>query len=142
METPESDILIEFMDILHDKKYSEHGTDTVTWIGHYVTGFDLRFLWQRYVANGISPLVDIPIDAKPWETEKVFDTMLQWTGVKKSGVGSLDAICRALGNKGKDGMDGSMVWDYAKAGRFDEIIEYCKDDVERTRFLYKKLTFQ
>ncbi len=66
---------------------------------------------------------------------------MQWTGVKKSGVGSLDAICKAFGHKGKDGMDGSMVWEYAKDGRFDDIFEYCKDDVDMTRFLYNKLTF-
>lgn len=138
---PESDVLNKFMDILFDKKYSEHKVQAITWVGHYVTGFDLRFLWQRYVANGIKPKINIPIDAKPWESELVFDTMTQWTGIKKSGTGKLDAICKALGGEGKGDIDGSQVWDYVKTGRLSEVFEYCKNDVEMTRFLHKKLTF-
>ena len=135
LDTPESEVLSAFMAVLSEKTVSP------TWVGHYITGFDLRFLWQRYVVNSIKPSVEIPINAKPWESDKAFDTMFQWTGAKKAGVGSLDAICKAFDDKGKGDMDGSMIWDYAKDGRFEEIFEYCKDDVEKTRFLHKKLTF-
>ena len=45
LETPEADVLTAFMDVL-----SEHVVSP-TWVGHYITGFDLRFLWQRYVIS-------------------------------------------------------------------------------------------
>jgi predicted PolB exonuclease-like 3'-5' exonuclease len=142
IDQPEGDLLAEFMATLSNKKYASMGKpETFKWIGHYITGFDLRFIWQRCVVNGIEPSINIPIDAKPWETDLVFDTMTQWTGIKKSGTGKLDKICKALGHKGKGSIDGSKVWEHIKAGKYAEVFEYCKDDVEMTRFLYKRLTF-
>ena len=139
---PEGDMLSNFMIALNNRKFAGLGRpETFKWIGHYITGFDLRFIWQRCVVNGIKPMVNIPIDAKPWETDLVFDTMTQWTGIKKSGTGKLDKICKALGHKGKDGLDGSKVWEYIKAEKYDEVFDYCKDDVEMTRFLYNRINF-
>src|SRR5690606_24242716 len=56
---------------------------TTTVIGHNVSSFDLRFLTQRFIVNGIRPPLVIAraAQAKPWEVEKVFDTMVQWAGV-------------------------------------------------------------
>lgn len=139
---PEGDMLLEFMKSLSDKKFASAGApESFKWIGHYITGFDLRFIWQRCVVNGVKPTINIPIDAKPWESDLVFDTMTQWTGVKKSGTGKLDKICKALGHQGKGSIDGSKVWEHIRDGRYKEVFDYCKDDVEMTRFLYKRLTF-
>lgn len=111
------------------------------WIGHYITGFDLRFIWQRSVINGVKPSVKIPYDAKPWSNE-VFDTKIEWSGMQSTGTGSLDSVCKALGYDGKGDIDGSKVWDYVKAGRIDEVVEYCKDDVHKARLLHKRMTFE
>jgi predicted PolB exonuclease-like 3'-5' exonuclease len=112
-----------------------------TWSGHYITGFDLRFIWQRCVMNGIRPLVHLPYDAKPWDS-KVFDTKIAWTGLgQSSGIGSLDALSKAFGLEGKGDIDGSKVYDYWVAGRIEEIAEYNKQDVEKCRALYNKMNF-
>lgn len=140
-DASEATMLIDFFKMLYDKKFAKQGQpESFTWVGHYITGFDLRFIWQRCVANNVKPLVNIPYKAKPWDND-VFDTMSEWTGIKKTGIGKLDAICKALGHEGKGDIDGSQVWEYIKAGRYDEIFNYCKDDVELTRFLYRKMTF-
>jgi predicted PolB exonuclease-like 3'-5' exonuclease len=115
-------------------------TDPI-WIGHYITGFDLRFLWQRCVIHGVNALVKIPYDAKPWDAS-VFDTKIEWSGAKSTGYGSLDAVCKSMGFEGKGDIDGSMVWDYVKDGRVEEVAEYCKDDVEKARMIYKRMNFQ
>jgi predicted PolB exonuclease-like 3'-5' exonuclease len=45
---------------------------------------------------------------------------------------SFDNLSKYLGFKGKDGMDGSKVYDYFIAGKLNEIYEYCIDDVNGT----------
>lgn len=108
---------------------------SATWIGHNVTGFDLRYIWQRCKVHGIS--LSIPHDAKPWGAQ-VYDTMYEWAGTG-TGRKSLDFVCRALGVKGKDGFDGSMVWGAFQAGEYEKIAEYCRDDVRRVRDIYNKM---
>lgn len=52
---------------------------------------------------------------------------------------SLDRACKFFGLEGKAGVDGSMVYPMYKEGKYKEIAEYCRQDVEKTRSLYKKL---
>lgn len=141
---PEGELLNKFFTsldenirLLDPNGYQRHPT----WIGHFITGFDLRFIWQRCVINSIKPIVKIPYDAKPWG-DQVFDTKVEWTGMNKyTGNGSLDAISKALGYEGKGDMDGSKVWSYIQEGKLKEVMDYCKDDVEKTRLLHKRMTF-
>lgn len=113
-----------------------------TVIGHNVAAFDLRFLAQRSIIHGIRPHLVIAraAQAKPWETDKVFDTMVQWAGV--GGRVKLDKLCKVLGIQCKGDLDGSKVWDYVKAGRLEEVAAYCVEDVERVRALHRRMTFQ
>ncbi len=109
-------------------------------IGHNLVGFDLRFLLQRSFVTKSRPPMQIPFRAKPWDQDKVFDTMSEWAGVGKTI--SLDKLCNALGVKGKtEGIDGSKVWDFVKAGRIAEVAEYCKDDVRAARSCYYRMSF-
>ncbi|MCA8266468.1 3'-5' exonuclease family protein [Burkholderia vietnamiensis] len=109
-------------------------------IGHYISGFDLRFIFQRAVILGIKPPSFIPFHARPWD-DGIFDTMTQWAG--HNGTIKLDALCRALGVPGKtEGMDGSQVWDYVRSGRIAEVAAYCADDIDASRNCYKRMTFQ
>jgi predicted PolB exonuclease-like 3'-5' exonuclease len=114
-------------------------------IGHNVTGFDLRFLAQRSIVHGVRPHIVIAraAQAKPWEQDKVFDTMVQWGGPGAKPGGSLDKICKALSIPTPKGGDitGATVWDAVKAGRLAEVAEYCKRDVEATRQVYRRMTF-
>lgn len=108
-------------------------------VGHNVAAFDLRFIKQRAIVHGMPPPLSLPFDAKPWD-EVIFDTMLQWGGAKPGG--SMDKLCLALGFAGKGDISGADVWPMAQAGRFAEIAEYCCGDVERTRHIHKRMTFQ
>lgn len=109
-------------------------------IGHYISGFDLRYIWQRMVILGLKPALHMPHDDTSWKGT-YFDTMTAWAGVKERV--SLDDLCLYLGVESPKGeCTGSKVWEFAQAGRFDEISEYCKADVLATRECYKRMTFQ
>lgn len=112
------------------------GYPVITVIGHNVIGFDIRFLWQRAFALGIKMPAWFPRDPKPWDGS-VLDTMIAFAGHR--GSISLDRLCLALGLPGKDGVDGSMVADMWRAGRFAEIAAYCRADVERVRNVHRKM---
>lgn len=138
----EKDLLSGFFeDIAYPVDMRGNRAVITKWVGHYITGFDLRFLWQRCVVNQYKPLTDIPYDAKPW-ADNVFDTKIAWSGVSQySGASKLDLLCKGFGFEGKGDLDGSKVYDYWLDGRYEEIAEYNKQDVEMCRNLYKRMTF-
>lgn len=107
-------------------------------IGHNIT-WDIRFLVQRCAVHGVKVNRHLlPFDAKPWDGDKMVDTMVAWAGV--GGKISLDRLCVALGIESPKGkMDGGMVAEYFAAGRFDEIVEYNRADVLATMQVYRKL---
>lgn len=107
-------------------------------VGHNVASFDLRFIKQRAMVLGIKPPMSLPFDAKPWD-EAIFDTMVQFAGVGKTI--SLDKLARAFGMPGKGGITGADVWPMVQAGKFSEVADYCRDDVELTRSVYGRMTF-
>lgn len=133
----EADLLLNFYAEI-DGVCAERPNERPIFIGHNLIEFDLKFLFQRSVVLGVKPSIHIPFNCKPWD-ESVYDTMLRW-GSQRGG--SLDKITKACGLGGKGDIDGSMVWDYLKDGRIDEVAEYCKDDVNLTRALYKRMTFK
>lgn len=108
----------------------------VTVVGHYISGFDIRFLTQRAIVLGVKLPNWWPAEAKPWGNE-IFDTMIKWAGAK--GTISLDNLCFALGIEGKGDVDGSMVAQMFKDGKHEKIAQYCRDDVERVRQVHKKM---
>lgn len=124
-------------------KLHYHGGSTKTtpvFVGHNITGFDLRFLWQRCVCLGIKPPTVIPFKAKPWDAS-IADTMIMWNPERDKKI-KLDSLCKALGvPTPKDGMDGSQVWDYIRAGRIEEVAAYCRGDVSAVRACYRRMMF-
>lgn len=112
----------------------------VTFVGHNLVGFDLKFLWKRSIILGIKPPKFIPFKAKPWDAV-VFDTMQEWDSDKDKRI-SLDNLCAVLGIESPKGeMDGSKVWDAFKAGEYDKIATYCAGDVDATRKAHQRMTF-
>ena len=136
----ESKILTMFNERLNTLIPSSMWSAT-TVVGHNVSSFDLRFLMQRYIVNGIRPhpIISTASRAKPWESERVYDTMIQFAGVGKTI--SLDKLCMALGIEGKGDISGADVWPMYQAGKIAEIAEYCRHDVEITRKCFKRMTF-
>ncbi len=107
-------------------------------IGHNVSSFDLRFLFQRAIVLGIKPPSFIPFNAKSWDAH-IFDTMTYFAGFGNRI--SLDKLAKALGLYGKQGITGADVWPMYQAGKIKEIAEYCEHDVELTRQVYHRLNF-
>lgn len=111
-----------------------------TFVGHNIVGFDLPFLKHRSIILGVKPpkVVRDAFGAKPWGNE-VADTMLLWSSDKEKRA-SMDKLCKAFGIPGKGDFDGSMVADTWPTDP-QKVITYCADDVQRTREMYKRITF-
>ena len=115
-------------------------SQNLTVCGHNIAGFDLPFLKHRSIILGVKPPVAMlkAMNAKPWDT-CIADTMLMWSSDSQKRA-SMDKLCKAFGFEGKGNFDGSMV---AETWPVDpqKVIDYCKDDVRRTRAMYKRMTF-
>lgn len=141
-QTNEANLLRMFFSII-DQRLAENPNVRPTFIGHNIINFDLRFLYQRSVMLGVKPSRHIPFSARPWD-DAVFDTMTRWAGT--NGQVKLDKLVKAMGLQGKgseigEEIDGSMVWDFVKAGRIADVATYCCGDVERVRGVHKRMTF-
>lgn len=131
----ENYILQTFFDDLNDLN-----VPNIRWVAHNKE-FDLRYLYQRCVINDIDTYgIKIPVDARHGSKD-AYCTMQAWKGFGAKTGGSLDAICKALGLKGKDGFSGADVYGAWQAGEYEKIAAYCEDDVSLTREIYKRLNF-
>ncbi|MDO8444363.1 MAG: ribonuclease H-like domain-containing protein [bacterium] len=115
--------------------------DADTFIGHNIMEFDLRFIYKRSIINNVRPSRDL--NFARYRSNPIFDTMKEWEKWGAQGV-SLHKLTIALGlaSPKEEGIDGSKVYDFYLAGKTDEIIKYCKRDVDATRNVYKRMTFQ
>jgi 3'-5' exonuclease len=114
-------------------------TEANLFVGHNIFDFDLRFIWQRSIIHQIRPSREIPFAR--YRSYPVFDTMHEWSRWGRGHV-SLDLLARALGIPSpKECLDGSKVYPYFRAGRFADICDYCKCDVDTVRQVYRRLTF-
>jgi 3'-5' exonuclease len=142
-QTDEAVILAEFFTMLDDR-IAQQPNVRPTFIGHNVIDFDLRFIFQRAVMLGIRPSRHIPFAARPWD-DAVFDTMTRWAGTKDRV--KLDKLAKAMGLQLKgseigEEIDGSKVWDFVRDGRIADVAKYCLGDIERTRGIYRRMTFE
>lgn len=114
-------------------------TESSLFVGHNVLDFDLRFIYQRSIIQQIKPPREIPFTR--FRNAPVFDTMHEWSKWGRDLI-SLDRLAKALDiTSPKGDLDGSKVYPYYRAGKFAEIYEYCKGDVETVRRVYRRLTF-
>jgi len=131
----EADILIEFSDSLYADLPPQLDP---YFIGHFVGGFDLKFLYQRFVVNRTRPAFKIKHTGR--HGVDFFDNQIAWAGYK--GTISQHSLCIALGIPGKpDSMDGSVVWPMWQAKDYKGICDYNRDDVAKCRAIYRRLTF-
>lgn len=124
----ERDVLVAFFNAFR-------ANHRYTFVGHYISGFDLRFILCRAVVLGVRIPQAIPRDPKPWD-RTTFDTMTAWAGAR--GSISLDNLSAALGLSGKGDFDGSQVAEAWANGEHDRIAEYCASDVTLTREVWRK----
>ncbi len=132
-EEDEKAALTRFLKLLHD-----FDVDTDELVGHNILNFDLPFIFQRCLINGIQvrPFVDL----SEFHVRGVFDTMHRWWLGAKRHV-SLDDIAWALGIESSktSEVEGSKVFDLYQAGRLAEIREYNLNDVRVTRKVYERM---
>lgn len=130
----EADMMQDFYDRLQDRL----GRKTPYFIGQFLAGFDLKFIFHRAVILGVQPPFDLPFNGR--HGSDFFCTQIAWAGYK--GRMSQDNMCKALGIEGKpDDIDGSKVWDFVNAGKVERVEEYNRDDVNKVRQIHKRLTF-
>jgi len=122
------------------RQFWELAKSSDMFIGHNVLDFDLRFIYQRSIVNGVRPSLDL--NFARYRNFPIFDTMKEWGKWGQNNVG-LEHLALALGiPTPKDGIDGSQVWDFFKAGKVQDILDYCKRDVVTTRAVFKRMVFE
>jgi len=130
----EASVIDEFFESLRADLPANPGV--VRFIGHYISGFDLRFIINRAIVLGVPIPKIIPRDIKPW-SQDIFDTMVAWAGAK--GSISQARLAEALGIDGnKSDFDGSQVADAWARGEHGKISEYCRNDVETVRAIHRR----
>jgi predicted PolB exonuclease-like 3'-5' exonuclease len=122
-------------------KFWEVAQGVNRFIGHNIWEFDLPFIYKRSIINGIKPRYDISFAR--YRNMPIFDTLQEWELWGYGSKQKLDTLAKVLKlPTSKDLMDGSEVWKYYQDGRIDEICTYCMKDVELTRQVYYKMTFE
>ena len=131
----EADVLRHFWQAV-----SEHDGQVVTWNG----AWDLRFILMRSLYHGIVPTIGgqaIAAWFRKYQTSPHFDckaVLLNWD-VRVSGEG-LDQWAQFFGIPGKlGGISGADVYPLYLAGHYDEIAEYCVQDVAATQAIYERI---
>lgn len=129
----EADMLKTFFD-----EILSLGASRPFFIGNYIGGFDLKFLFKRAVILGVDPGFELPHYGR--HEQHYYDLMQAWEGF--NGKASQDSMCAALGiNVKSDDLDGSKVWGAVEAGEYERVLTYNKLDVEEARQLYKRFNF-
>ncbi len=124
----EEDLMRQFVTWLHDKGVDE--LVEVYWVCHNAD-FDLQWLLHRAWKYRL-PLLVRKIPTRKYDTH-VIDTMAIFPGSARD-MYKLDSIAKFLGVPGKsEGFDATMVHPAYIAGRLDEIVLYCAQDVEVCR---------
>lgn len=110
---------------------------TPTVVAHFAQ-FDVRFIWQRCIINSVALPTWWPVAARPWDSSRVRDTMIEWAGVGKNV--SLNALCRALDVPGKGAVNGGDVFSLWREARYGEIGMYNRDNVRRLRCVARRMS--
>ena len=132
-EQPEIRALNDFLTLFKD-----FDCDADEIVGHNIINFDLPFIFQRCLINGLN--VRPFINLGEFHVRGVFDTMHRWWLGAKRHV-SLDDIAWALGIESSKTADveGSKVFDLYQAGRLADIRQYNLNDVRVTRQVYERM---
>jgi hypothetical protein len=84
---------------------------------------DREFKWNNYISRYHTRHIDL------------MDLLAMYTGRANA---PLDDLARLMGLPGKQGLDGSQVWEAYQQGRLSEIRNYCETDVVNTWLVYAR----
>ncbi|MBI3282761.1 ribonuclease H-like domain-containing protein [Candidatus Curtissbacteria bacterium] len=126
------------------KKWWDIADRADLFVGHNIMDFDLPFIYKRSIIYKIKPAArHLNMSFARYRSDPIYDTMKEWDKWALRASISLDKLAKVLGlPTSKVGMDGSKVYDAYLKGKYDEIYEYCKRDVELTREVFKRMNFQ
>ncbi len=141
-DASEKEIIQRFYDGIDKYK-----PNLISWNGG---GFDLPVLHYRGLINQVNACCywDMGEDDKDFKWNNYIsryharhlDLMDLLAMFNARANAPLDDLAKLCGFPGKLGMDGSKVWDAYKAGKIEEIRNYCETDVANTHLVY--LRFQ
>ncbi|HDY66606.1 MAG TPA: hypothetical protein ENH85_02315 [Candidatus Scalindua sp.] len=140
-DNDEANVIQGFEKKLVDAFYERFKTSTIhkcTLVGHNIRHFDLPYLWLRAMKYECKQLLKV-IGIRPDDIDFEDTMMVVCVTDKYKGMASLDKACALFGLPGKGDVDGSMVYDMWKAGKYQKIADYCKEDVDKTYALAVKL---
>ncbi|MBV9927748.1 MAG: ribonuclease H-like domain-containing protein [Acidobacteria bacterium] len=108
-------------------------------IGFNILDFDLHFICTRSVIRRVRPSINVCFAR--YRQSPVYDVM--WEFCHWRHRISLDELAKILGLRSskQGGVNGGRVYDLFLEGRHEEIANYCLDDVELTRLIYRRLNF-
>lgn len=122
-------------------KFWQEAANVHRFIGHNLWAFDLPFIYKRSIINGVKPRWDI--NFARYRNMPIYDTQQEWELWGFGRAQKLDTLAKVLGLPSSKGeMDGSLIWKYYQDGKIDQICKYCMRDVELTRQVYYKMTFE
>ena len=99
-------------------------------------GYDVPFIIIRSIINKIRPSIKININKFSMENSNHFDTMIFFSQNVFTNP-RLDIVAKTLGiDIGENRFTGAEVERLHKEGKWDEIKQHCKEDVEITEKVY------
>ena len=138
----ENDILKKFSCII--SKYAGEWDEPLTFIGWNVAKFDIPWIWRKAIKYELIGLRDV--FNRDRYKGNYLDLMLTWATDYKDYT-KMGDVAKFLGLSDKFGnlrdkfshITGAMIYDAYIEGRMDEIVEYCKNDVEIVREIYRRI---
>lgn len=134
----EKEILEDLTDYIRGLAKDGNIIYSTAFVGHNVKEFDMAWILHRAFKFGIDELARwIPTGRY---THRIIDTNQMFNPLAFKEYTSLNDLANFLGVGAKtEGINGSQVYDYFKAGKIKDIENYCKDDVDLTRRCYRKM---
>jgi hypothetical protein len=111
-------------------------------IGHNIMDFDLPFLYKRSMINRVPATVRLSFAR--YRSAPIYDTMREWSHWDCKRYISLNDLARVLkiDMEKTEGMNGGLVYERFCAGCHTEIADYCLQDVEITRAIYRCMCYE
>lgn len=109
----------------------------IRWCGHYITNFDLPFLFARCLIHDVMPCIPIPYNEREWN-RRIFDTHYQATGGKRGIEGAgLKPLSQSMGEEVLEMSPAEI--EEAWRGDDERLARYCESDVKLTRDLANRI---
>lgn len=103
--------------------------------GHNIIGFDIPFLYKRFLINNIQPHRDLVLwNKKPWDISHI-DTMKIWGEPV-----SLENLANNLGITFTKSLTPEDIHYCFRTGDIERVSNYCKEDIETTTKILNKLS--